>query len=37
MGYFEKISIYVPDYANTILTRDAQLFEVFKTASPCLP
>lgn len=33
MSYFEKISIYVPDSINTILTRDAQLFEVFKTGT----
>lgn len=33
MSYYEKISIYVPDYVNTILTKDAQLFEVFKTGT----
>ena len=33
MSYLEKISIYVPDYVNMILTKDAQLFEVFKTGT----
>ena len=33
MSYYEKISIYVPESVNTILTRDAQLFEVFKTGT----
>ena len=33
MSYYEKISIYVPEYVNTILMRDAQLFEVFKTGT----
>ena len=31
MSQFEKISIYVPDYIENILAKDAQLFEVFKT------
>ena len=29
----DKISIYVPEYVDSILTRDATLFEVFKTGT----
>lgn len=33
MSLIDKISIYVPGYVDTVLTRDATLFEVFKTGT----